>query len=249
VTHSLLKILSATGRNIWNAVNPKDIVFPRVCPACLLTSKNGAELCTQCSDDLEYIIAPRCHGCGGNINGVLELCQECLSNPRPWQRGYSAFSFTGLARRLIHRFKYQGDVALSRMLAVNAIEVWARETEISYYQHVVPVPLHWYKKLRRGYNQSEVLAREFCRMTDIPYSNALQRIKWTTSQARLTRQKRKQNLKNAFSVKKSTDLLHANILLVDDVFTTGLTLTACSKALNAAGCKRVDVLTIARSLG
>ena len=242
----LLKILSATGRNVWSAVNPKDIVFPRVCPACLMTCKNGAELCSQCANDLGYITGLRCQACGGNINGVLELCQECLSNPRPWQRGYSAFYFTGLARRLIHRFKYQGDVALSRMLAVHACEVWAQETDFFDYQYVVPVPLYWYKKLRRGYNQSEILAREFCRITDIPYSNALQRKKWTTSQARLTRQKRKKNLKNAFAVKKRTDLLHANILLVDDVFTTGLTLTACSKALNAAGCKRVDVLTIAR---
>lgn len=180
------------------------------------------------------------------MDTVLERCGECLQHQRPWRAARSVFRFEGLARRAIHRFKYSGDVALTRYFAQMVHGVWSELAPASDYNHIVPVPLHWAKRLQRGYNQTELLAVELSALIGVPVLCALKRRRWTPSQAFLTREQRQQNLQNAFATATRQSLQGVRILLLDDVFTTGATLQACAGELFACGVAAIDVLTIAR---
>ena len=121
-----------------------------------------------------------------------------------------------------------------------------RIVEFQRHTYIVPVPLHWLKKLIRGYNQSALIAKRLSKLIGIPYLDPLCRSRWTRSQTKLTRTKRKQNLKNVFKLKNGIDLESKSIILVDDVFTTGSTMAACTLELLNAGANHVDILALAR---
>ena len=113
---------------------------------------------------------------------------------------------------------------------------------------VVPVPLHWKKKQERGFNQSELMAKKICRKLSLPISiNNLHRVKNTLSQTQLSRLQRQKNVNNAFKVKNPDIFLEKNVLLVDDVLTTGITASECARNLKNAGAKEVYLLALARS--
>jgi ComF family protein len=114
------------------------------------------------------------------------------------------------------------------------------------YDAVVPVPLHWRKKWRRGFNQAELLALQISRHRRIPLMNALQRKRPTEIQAGLAMAGRRRNVAGAFLMKPGSDLAGKRILLIDDVMTTGATASACAAALKRGGAKSVSLLTLAR---
>jgi ComF family protein len=112
----------------------------------------------------------------------------------------------------------------------------------------VPVPLHWKKKQERGFNQSELMAKKICRKLSLPISiNNLHRVKNTLSQTQLSRLQRQKNVNDAFKVKNPDLFLEKNVLLVDDVLTTGITASECARNLKNAGAKKVYLLALARS--
>jgi ComF family protein len=115
------------------------------------------------------------------------------------------------------------------------------------FDFIVPVPLHWRRRWRRGFNQAELLAREVSRHRRIPILNALRRRKSTVNQAGLTSAGRRRNIAGAFESCRGIDLKGRRILLIDDVFTTGATASACSRALKKAGAGTVTLLTLARA--
>ena len=157
------------------------------------------------------------------------------------------FEFDGLLRSVVHRFKYNGDVTLTRFLAQMIYSQRVMDKRDQEYQCIVPVPLHWLKKISRGYNQAELLALELSKLTGIPCHTMLTRKKWTRPQARLDRRRRRRNLKNAFTLKRSARKIpRTPLLLVDDVFTTGSTLEECTKVLLSTGVESIDVLTLAK---
>jgi len=112
---------------------------------------------------------------------------------------------------------------------------------------IVPVPLHWWRRWNRGFNQSELLARALSRSTGIPVRDALRRTRPTASQAGLSNTARRRNMVQAFRCRREIAVRGKRILLVDDVMTTGSTATACARALKGAGATRVAVLTVARA--
>ncbi len=224
----------------------KELVFPQICGVCLKNKSNPIGICKECQSNMLNIPPPNCVGCGGTLDGIIDLCQECLQNPRPWGKAYAVYTFKGLPREIILRLKYGGDILCARILGQIILAKWPCSTFFNQYDLIVPVPLHWFKKMRRGYNQSELIAREMSELYSIKYMNLLSRIKWTQSQTSLSRRQRRKNLKRAFQVKQKINLINKSILLIDDVLTTGSTLAACTNKLIAAGCDRVDVLTIAR---
>lgn len=112
---------------------------------------------------------------------------------------------------------------------------------------IVPMPLHWRKRLERGFNQSELLARFVAKRSGIPIAKSLYRKKGTDPQAGLTRAQRRTNVAGAFEVKRRHEVDGRHVLLIDDVLTTGATASACSAVLKRAGAKRVTVLTLARA--
>jgi ComF family protein len=109
------------------------------------------------------------------------------------------------------------------------------------------MPLHWRKRLERGFNQSELLAKVLSKRTGIPVVNALRRRKSTTPQAGLTRAQRRTNVAGAFEADQRERIDGRHVLLIDDVLTTGATASACAAVLKRAGARRVTVLTLARA--
>ncbi len=223
------------------------VVYPEICVVCLKSQPlSSGAVCQSCRTSLSFIQSPYCRGCGGSLDNALELCGECLRFTRPWRHALSLFNFSGTTRELVHRFKYHGDVALTRLWSTEMRAVLSARSAEPDYDLITAVPLHWLKKMKRGYNQAELIAREFSAVSGIPFVPILKRRKWTRPQASLNLTQRQANLKNSFVLKTNLIIENKSILLIDDVFTTGSTLTACANVLAAAGASAVEVFTIAR---
>lgn len=225
------------------------VVLPELCPACLNDGcAPEADLCEACAKVLTEMGTPRCPQCGGVLDNALAACRECLqtgAGSRPWQFALSVFPFSGTARELMHRFKYQGQTYLAAYLAGRLSRNWERFGPGAP-DLLVPVPLHWFKELWRGYNQAALLASQWSRRCGVPVANVLCRRRWTRQQARLDAAARQRNLKAAFAVKTRAGVKGRHVVLIDDVFTTGATLAAAAQVLVDGGAARVSVATVAR---
>ncbi len=223
------------------------LIYPPVCPVCRL-GPPAAEtpICAACRELINYIPGPVCAGCGGGLDTPYSQCRECQDNPRVWQRAAAALIFDGLARQCIHRFKYSGDTSLTPFLAAEAWRAWQRNCPDVRPDFLAPVPLHWLRRLLRGYNQAELICGELSRLSSLPIRPVLQRYRWTSPQASLSRTKRRENLRKAFRLRNGIKLEGKEILLVDDVMTTGSTLEECTRQLLRADAKAVHILIVAR---
>jgi len=171
------------------------------------------------------------------------VCAACRSGLRGFDHAASFGIYEGSLRSLIHLFKYSGMKPLARPLAA------CLDRAISVDEHfdaVVPVPLHWRRQWSRGFNQAELLARYVAKRRGIPVMNALRRKRATATQAGLANAGRRRNVVGAFAVKGTPELAGKNILLIDDVMTTGATASACAAALKRGGAGSVSLLTLAR---
>ena len=183
------------------------------------------------------------------------LCGLCQRAHPPFERALAYGSYDGGLRDLIHLLKYQqvrpGAAVLGRMLgnSVAALEASLPEGAIQ----VVPIPLHPRKQAQRGFNQAELIARvalkQLARRERFQIrTGVLVRQRETGSQIGLTRHQRRENVRGAFAVTHPTPIAHRNILLVDDVLTTGTTASECARVLRRAGAAQVWVVTVARTL-
>lgn len=223
------------------------LVYPHICPACMARAPRAAsDVCEPCHQALDDVAPPYCPGCGTMNDTALDFCNECLVAKRRWRQAFSVFRFSGLARELIHRFKYNGHTALAGFLAQRAYAAWAERRSGPMPSAVAAVPLHWFKSFRRGYNQSQLVAEAVGAMAGLPLARPLERRQWTQPQAQLSRAERQLNIRGAFRRRKAFNPTGDGVLLIDDVFTTGATLDACTRILLKAGVGFVDVLTIAR---
>ena len=180
------------------------------------------------------------------MDGWLACCSGCLrGGPRPWRRAVTVFSFGGAVRELVHRFKYGGHTYLTPFLADGMYRCWLRYGS-GLPDVVAPVPLHRRKASTRGYNQAELLAREVAGRLAIPFADLLVRTRHTGQQAVLGGRQRRENVKDAFRRLPGASVSGRQILLVDDVLTTGATLTAAAEAIRFQTTAVVDVLTVAR---
>ena len=230
-----------------SALNPLKLVLPDVCPICVsaLRSPEG-ETCPVCAQALESFAAPRCSGCGGYNDGALDYCGECLrAGPRPWNHAVSVFPFGGTARDLIHRLKYQGHTYLAPVLARRMADAWKAHGN-GEPDCLVPVPMHWLKRIVRGYNQAALLAQELGELLHVPVRNLLARAKRTRQQAMLDLSSRQTNVNGAFRLRRGCVAPGSRVLLVDDVLTTGSTLAAAAETLGQAETEMLCVVTVAR---
>jgi ComF family protein len=145
---------------------------------------------------------------------------------------------------VIHLFKYARMRPLARVLGGWMAQAYPR---LEHFDALAPMPLHWWKRVQRGFNQSELLAHELSRRTGVPVLDVARRRRRTAVQANLTSAQRRENVRGAFDVSAPDRVRGRSILLVDDVITTGSTANACASALKRAGAARVCVLTIARA--
>ncbi len=201
-------------------------------------------LCGTCRAAVEEVRAPFCPGCGGTVDTVLDRCRECIKVERPWIRAVSLVRMEGTGRELIHKFKYRNETSLARFWGFSAAQKLEEQGIVA--DFIVPVPLHWARRFSRGYNQTELFARILSNLSGIPLNCILRRKRATGKQAGLGRKERLVNLKGAFSLAGGANCAGSTILLVDDVFTTGSTMSAAAECLLEAGAKEIKILTLAR---
>jgi competence protein ComFC len=174
-------------------------------------------------------------------------CALCRSGLRGFDAAYCFGAYEGALRQLIHLYKYSGIRTLARPLGGFLLAALPRDAR---FDAIAPVPLHWLRRRRRGFNQSELLARELARRTGLPVLRALRRARPTSAQAGLSNTARRRNVSGAFrcrrSARRSGSLKGKRVLLIDDVLTTGSTAAACAAVLRRAGASSVTVLTVAR---
>jgi ComF family protein len=207
---------------------------------------------------LDLLYPPRCGGC--DRRGTL-LCEDCYSQVEvPYldarvegiEAVGSAGTLKGPLREAIHKLKYQGDAPLAKPLARLLSEALSHDDPWAALDGnppvIMPVPLHRRKERARGYNQSLLLARQLAGITGWPMQDGLVRVKETQPQVGLSAEARQRNVAGAF-VWEGDNLTNSPVLLVDDVCTTGATLSQCAAALKAAGVGQIFAVTVAKAVG
>ena len=215
-----------------------DFLFPPRCAGC---RRRGEWLCADCRASLVAPEPPLCHRCRASVTRPGP-CVICRHHPPAFDSLLAAYQYTGALRPAIHRFKYGGERALGNCLARLLVEAITLPTSVDL---VLPVPLHPDRLRQRGYNQSNILARALAERLDRPLAANLLRVRSTRPQVGLDAAGRRDNVRGAFAW-HGPPITSRHALLVDDVCTTGSTLSACAAAVRAAGARRVTAVVLAR---
>lgn len=205
-----------------------------ICPSCWKKAKKLLPpLCSKCSKPIDYVSS-------------INLCPECNTHKRYFELSKSPFLYEGEIKKAIYKYKYYNKHYYYKFFG-NILINFMKENNYLNFDYIVSVPLHSSKMRIRGYNQSELIAKYLSKELNIPYFDALKRTRKTIKQSTQSKEERRKNLENAFSIKNSPiELIHKTVLLVDDIYTTGSTVNECSKVLINYGIKKVYVITIAR---
>jgi ComF family protein len=206
--------------------------------------------CWDCRAGLNVLIQPLCRQCGDPVEGPVKhefLCSWCLWNDPDFDMARSSVRYRGPVRRALQAFKYAYATYLVRDF-VPLLEACVRaHYQAIDFDTIVCVPLYRKKERERTYNQARLLAQGLARTLGVPFlPRALRRIRSTSTQTNLTARQRRENVHNAFRTGKASWIEGRNILLVDDVMTTGATVNECSRVLKKARAASVHVVTIAR---
>ena len=227
-----------------------ELFYPSHCFHCQRPVPAGCLLCAACTGEVPWLRPPFCLTCSRPFPGAAELvpsCPNCLDQEFAFHSAVAAVRATGIARELIHRFKYGGKHHLRRILtewlAAGFQDARIRSEPVD---ALVPVPLHPARRRERGYNQAEELASLLGAQLHAPAFPCLQRNRYTDTQTQFDRVQRRRNLRNAFQLRKGSDVAGKRLLLIDDVLTTGSTLDECAKVLITHGAASVRALTVAR---
>ncbi|HEY3932916.1 MAG TPA: ComF family protein [Verrucomicrobiae bacterium] len=228
--------------------------YPEICRLCeneRATAKSGF-VCSKCWQQVRFIRPPFCERCGlpfeGDITTTFE-CTNCREMELHFSFARSAVVAKTVALETIHRFKYQNALWFENFLADLFLREAVPALRGQKWDFIVPVPLHSVKQREREFNQAERLAGHLSAAMKIPLNTKLlRRVASTKTQTLLTREQRAENMRGAFAVRDKLKLNGEKIILVDDVFTTGATTSACAQALRAAGAGEVCVWTVARGL-
>ena len=240
------------------------VLFPSDCRICgePLVRISRLPVCEECLEQIRPVGSKVCSICGERVLSVYALsdaggvlrCPLCRRIEPPFARAVAYGSYEGGLRELIHLLKYGGirpaANVLGRMLgeAISVLQAGFGTETVA----LVPVPLHKSKRRERGFNQAELIARAALKLHPagrlVLASDVLQRQRETQSQIGLTGHQRRENMRGAFAVTRAEVIKGREVLLVDDVYTTGTTVSECARVLLRAGANRVWVATVARTL-
>ncbi len=230
-----------------------ELVFPVHCVVCRIAlGQEVGHFCPECLSKVPFVQSPLCSCCGRELPGSAvgdHLCGSCLRKPPVFAQARAVVRYEEPVSHLLHRLKYGADTATLPLLAQIAAPFAARISDEFQpdRDRVVPVPLFPKRLKKRGLNQSLLLSRIFFpTVGDALLVDALIRIRDTVPQTTLDGAARRRNLRSAFVVQYPDQIRGRRIFLVDDVFTTGTTVTECGKALLAAGAVQIRVVTVAR---
>ena len=220
-----------------------DVFYPRCCPVCQKILKDQRRMiCPECERMLHPVGHPRCYKCGKPIEEG-EYCRDCLKQPHVFEQGRGIFVYDSIMRRSVTRYKYYGCREYGDFYA-KAMYLYARK-EIEKWNPdlIVPVPVHRSKERQRGFNQAAYLAEKLSYYTRIPADlDMVQKVVKTKSQKKLNALQRRMNLERAFRV--TGDVRGKDILVIDDVYTTGSTIDAMAGCLKKKGAGNVYFLTV-----
>ena len=240
-----------------------DLVFPPFCPVCKQRLADGRRdpLCGDCWEGLERIVPPQCLVCGvpfgGSLsdhlptpsaasNAIPRRCGLCQRRPPPFDYARAAVRYQHIAREAVHALKFGGRRALAAPLGDLLAEI-AHELPGGAPHLVIPVPLHRRRERERGFNQALLLARRLGVASGIPVrSDVLVRTVPTPPQTELTATARRANVRGAFALRRPEAVAGRHVVLVDDIMTTGSTVSACARSLRNGGAATIGVLTVAR---
>lgn len=225
-----------------------DFILPPLCPATGEMVDLLGMVDSKFWQSLNFIHAPNCQKCGMPFAFEADnmTCGDCLENPPLFHQNRSALAYDDASRSIILRFKH-GD----QTHAVKAFIPWLRQAGTAILNKadmMIPVPLHRTRLIKRRYNQADLIGRELAHYyPQIAYHpDALHRIKATESQGFKKAKDRKKNVFRAFQTNPDYHFEDKNIVIVDDVYTTGATLNECAKMLYRAGAKEVNCLTLSK---
>ena len=215
-----------------------DLVFPRRCVVC---GSDGAALCPNCEHGLERLRKPLCERCGAPTAWPVERCRECAGRRIAFARARAAVAYDDSAKRLVGAWKERGQRTLAELAAELVDGVVQRPSAYT----ITFVPADHDRLLQRGHNPAHRLAAELGPRWQLPVVPLLRRASGRAPQKGLTLAERRRNVRGAFS---PTATVPKTIVLVDDVYTSGATVSAAATALRKGGARRVEVVTFARAV-
>lgn len=236
-----------------------NFVFPLDCKICEkpIRESKGYSICEDCFKTIELIERPYCAKCGKPLiptdffkqNREI-LCLDCKRKKYSFEFSRSTGIYDKVLKKCIHLFKYYGEKKLAKPLGKLMVDSLVKNDEFKRkIDLIIPVPLHRNDLKKRGFNQSVLLGKVTGDYLSIPVrENVLIKKKLTPFQVNLSKKERKINILGAFSVEKPEEIKGKNILILDDVFTTGATVEECTKELMKARAKNIFVLTLARTV-
>ncbi len=236
----MLRLPGGFIKSIRNAAEfAVDLVYPKRCAGC---GRRGTWLCADCSAALPQFSPPWCDQCG--VPATYSRC-KCSSTPKNLEQVRSVGPFDGWLRGAVVQFKYHGEWARARQLSERLVVAVAHTQQVD---ALIPVPLHAARLRQRGFNQSLLLAQHTGDLLGIEAKEALIRTRRTDAQVNLGSEQRTINVAGAFAVQPSFPVAGLSIVLIDDVITTGSTLSACAEALIRAGATTVRAASLAREM-
>jgi ComF family protein len=239
----------ATSKVILSGI--ASLVYPPNCTICAASVESDEYLCADCDAKLSRIVAPFCSKCSEPFDGAITTtfaCANCSHRTLYFDAAISAYRSRGIARHVILNFKYGKQFHLRHLVsswllaALDDSRIRDRKFDM-----IVPVPLHPARQRERGFNQADLLAERASDRIGVPVRPVLQRVRFTTTQTAFDRTERIQNLREAFRLRKNADVRRLDVLLIDDVLTTGSTLSECARVLKTNGAGSVYAATAARA--
>lgn len=224
-------------------------IYPERCPVCLrLVMPKGALLHPECKCRLDVIKEPVCFKCGIPLTSEeKEYCEECsCRSDRGFDQGRSIFPYHGVVGNALRLVKKEGTEEFVRFFAKQMKQSQLAFIKRMAVECIVPVPLHPSRQRSRGFNQAELLAEALGEESGLPVRLLLKKQKKTKDQKSLSREERRKNVKDAFCVDESAmgQQIPKSVLLLDDVITTGSTLTSCARTLKAYGVAEVFYISV-----
>lgn len=224
-------------------------IYPAQCRVCdnVLGFESIPYVCDTCCNNIDIIVPPWCNICG--IPNTEDVCDNCATKPPQYGKLRTIALYRGTLQQLIHLYKFEKRTTLVKYLAHLITTNLPNDISFTDYDFIVPIPIHKKRLKERGFNQTTLLANHISKITDNQVeTNSLIRKKNTSPQSSLDREARNTNIIGAFQLLNSDIFYNKQILLLDDVYTTGATVQEAVKVLWNADPKEIDILTLARAL-
>ncbi len=242
----LLSSLRRGAGSLW------DLLLPEVCGACGAAEPRGGGLCGPCGEALLSMVAlPYCPRCGATIGPNIPIRDDgCAACPATLPRFATVVRLGPYGRPLrsiVQELKYHKREQMLDRLGEMLAQALRSQTEFEQFDVILPVPMHWRRRIVRGFDHARTLARSLSGQLDLPVGDELIRVRPTGPQVRLSRTQRIENVHGAFAIASAATIEGAHVLLVDDVTTTGATANEAARTLLSGGAGRVTLAVVAKA--